>query len=106
MSAVDFCNAKVGEEAWVYTCPDGWDEFAWTSHAETFDDIDEALTVVRRRWLLVEEQTVVFHPATELCPLCHGDGVDRSLYFGDDRECSLCKGDGGHPLAGQMEVTP
>lgn len=97
----NFMDAKVGEHAWVYKCPPG-DEFGWVTDPEYWDDLDEPVVVKRQRWCLVAEDEVRFHPSHELCPSCGGDGASRSP-VGIDIECEFCRGDGGHPLAGQME---
>lgn len=102
---VPFSEATVGEETYTYR-PDPSGEYGWLTDPEWWGDLDDPETVTRQRWRLVSEDTVVFHPLTELCPRCHGEGQERypvgSGYA--DHDCTLCGGSGGHPLAGQMEV--
>jgi hypothetical protein len=106
----NFDEAEIGGDAWVYCTPD--DEDGWVVSPEWFDDIDEPETIKRQRWVLVEEQTVIFHPQHELCPDCNGEGeitLPPVSWTGEDVDghpvtCGTCDGDGGHPLAGQMEI--
>lgn len=101
-------DAKPGDATWVYPLPTEWHgEYAWTTDTTAeFDEIDEPVTIVRQRWLLERTETVVFHPRTELCPECHGDGetTTHGILGVDLIRCPVCEGDGRHPLAGTMEV--
>ncbi len=70
---------------------------------EHFDDLDDPITLERREWVIVTVSTVIMHPRTELCPVCHVEGEwdpQPSLTI----HCAACKGDGTHPLAGQVEI--
>lgn len=98
----DMREAKPGDATWVYPLPTEWHgEYAWTTDTSAeFDEIDEPVTIVRQRWLLERVETVIFHPRTELCGSCAGEGGDHAT----GRTCDECGGDGGHPLAGTMEV--
>lgn len=100
----DMREAEPGDVAWVYPLPREWHgEYGWTTDVSAeFEEIDDPVTIVRQRWLLVRTEFVVFHPRTELCPRCDGDGV--VVCIGGSMECGLCRGDGGHPLAGRMEI--
>lgn len=115
---VEFAAAKPGQAAYVYVCPKGW-EYGWVTDVDYFtDEAVDPLTVTRQRWVLMSEDQVVFHPADELCPHCHGEEVEPCPIDTDGDgncascarnpefhgRCRFCKGDGGHPLAGQMEV--
>lgn len=89
----------------TYDCPDGW-EFGWVSDPDYFTDADEPVTVVRRRWVLVERTEVTWHPTTELCRTCGGDG-DLVAADGETlMPCGRCDGDGGDPDAGSWTETP
>lgn len=113
----DMREANVGDATWVYPLPREWHgEYGWTTDtAAEFECIDDPVEVVRQRWLLVRAETVVFHPRTELCETCAGEGVitvpiPDPMGLGaddiDEIDCPGCEGDGQHPLAGQMEVLP
>ena len=98
-------DAKPGDTTVIFQClPDS--EYGWVTDPEWFDDIDEPVTIIRQHWRLTEEGKVTFHPRTELCLTCNGEGeVQWDHQAGPQIEtCSMCKGDGVHPLAGQMEV--
>lgn len=110
MSHVPFTDAKPGDTALVYRCTPG-DEYGWVTDKEWFDDIDDPVTTVRQVWRLVSEETVTFHPSTELCPMCHGEEeITVKRVIGRKIEenvapCPTCKNDPGrHPHAGQMTV--
>ena len=113
---VDFIKAEPGDEAYTYL-PDPGGEYGWVTEPVEFDDLDDPVTVKRQRWRLVDEDTVIFRPRTELCPQCHGEEVipcpadtdgDGDCAFcskpGNEHICPTCKGDGRHPFAGEMEV--
>ena len=102
MEIVPFSEAIAGMTSYTYTAPPG-DEYGWVTDTEYFDDIDDPVTVKRRLWTLVSEDTVTFHPRHELCDVCGGDGAVPSP-AGIDVDCEKCGGDGDHPLAGQMEI--
>lgn len=90
---VPFSKARPGEESFTFTDPTG--EYAWVTDPEWFDDIDEPVTVTRQQWQLICEDRVTFHPKTELCPTCGGEGTVA---------CPTCDGAETHPLAGKIEV--
>lgn len=88
-----FPDAKIGETAPVWVAPDGWDDFAWVSDPEYFEEGDERIETVCQEWRLISEQRVVWTPRAELCPAC-GDGDD---------DCGTCSGTGEHPWAGTWQ---
>lgn len=111
-----FIEAELGDESYTYKSdPSG--EYGWVTDPEWFDDIDDPTTVTRQRWRLVGQDEVTFHPRTEPCPRCNGDGVlPCPLDTDGDGDCAFCSkpynehtcpdcgDDGRHPLAGRMEV--
>jgi hypothetical protein len=58
-----FAQAAVGDEAYTYEHPDPTafvaDDHTWVTDLEWFDDRDDAVTLVRKRWRLVEVETIV-----------------------------------------------
>ena len=100
---VPFVEAAIGDEAHTYR-PDPFGEYGWVTDTDHFFDGDGA-TATRQRWRLVDEDTVIFRPRTELCDRCGGEGViPCSSKPGNEHTCPTCKGDGRHPFAGEMEV--
>lgn len=88
----NFSKAQIGQLSHVYVCPPDY-EFSFVTDPEYFEDVDDPLTIKRQTWRLVREEAVTFHPRTELCPTCAGEG----------EECPTCE-DGLHPLAGEIEI--
>lgn len=83
----------------TYQCPPDW-EFGWVTDPEYFEDTDDEITVTRRRYQLLDEVQVTWHPTTMLCRDCGGEG---DLVAADGETlipCKRCDGDGGDPLAG------
>lgn len=110
---VPFSVAELGDQSHVYRCPPGQD-FGWVTDPEYFDDCDVPTVVKRQVWQLVAEDTVVFHPPTQLCPTCQGEEIVTIAIEGPDsfgnyetveRDCPNCE-DGRHPFAGRMEILP
>ena len=58
----------------TYTWPG--DEFGWVSDTDMFTESDfyVPMTTVRRRYRLLDETTVTWHPRGMLCTRCQGEG--------------------------------
>ncbi len=58
---IPFCDAKPGDESYVYSRPDGeavYGDASWVTELDWFDDRDEAITLRRQVWRLVSEEVV------------------------------------------------
>jgi len=95
---VPFFEAVPGQSSYVYDARPVGDEYGWVTDPDYFCDLDDPVTIKRQVWMLVSEDQVIFHPSTELCRDCQGEGT-----VGHD-DCHRCGGDGRDPLAGEMEA--
>ena len=104
---VPWLDAKPGEDAYTYEVSHLTDDYGWVTETNFFDEIDEPVTTIRKRWHLVSEDVVTFHPSTELCPKCNGEGcVELSDITTDTciQNCPTCGGSGVSPVAGEMTI--
>lgn len=101
---VPFGEARPFHDSFVWDWPG--DEYAWVTETDHFEDGDfyEPIEVRRRRWMLVEETTMIFTPPGMLCAECKGEGEIEVDYTTKDHpvieQCSRCGGDGRDPDAG------
>ena len=98
-------EAKHGDLSATYDWRPMNDSYGWVNDVESFEGIEDPVTTTRKTWRLVGESKVTFHPATELCIQCGGEGeVELDRWTMTMIPCPTCKGDGQHPLAGQVEI--
>ena len=95
-----------GDEAFTYQGDEVRNmDIGWVTDLDYFDDVHDPIVLTRKKWMLVDVDTVTIYPPQMLCTRCNGDEyvlVVNGPSDAHEEVCPRCNATGTDPLAGEV----